>query len=581
MAIANAAARQGLLWADTLFWSGLVLLIVPIARRLCSIAPTETERLGLVVMLAMSIYLVKLMHSPIGFTFYDEFLHWRTAADMLRTGRLFTENAMLPVSPMYPGIELVTTALTSITGLSIFHSGAIVIGVARLVQTLALFRFFTIASGSARVAGLAVMVYTCNPNYIFFGAQFAYESLALPLVAMILMLLLRHSQLAVHERFVSASIIVAFIGAVVVTHHASSYMLIGVLLLWTCAASVLGRLGYRQWHPGWFALAAFLLTLAWMLMVSRTTVDYLEPHVVRTFDAVVQLLSGGGTSRQLFQSATGEVAPLLERLVGIGSVLLLLIAMPLGLLRYWREYRGNACMTVMALLALAYPISLVMRFTGAGWETATRASATLFIGIGMIVALAITASWSARRLGRAFVPAVVASSVILFTGGIVAGWSPSSRLPRPYQVAAGNRSIEPNGILAAEWVEAALGPGNRVATDRTNMVLMGSYGEQRVVTNIQDQVTISNIFLAPSFNSYEQSIVQRGRIAYLVVDMRISTAMPIDDHYYEGWERIDNPYSAPIPVATLSKFDAVTGVSRIFDGGVIRIYDTGVYGREP
>src|SRR5258706_420835 len=83
--------------------------------------------------------IVKVMYSPLSFSGYDEFLHWLTADNITRTGHLFSENALLPVSPDYPGLEIVTNALSTMSSLSTFNAGIIVIGVARLVMILSLF----------------------------------------------------------------------------------------------------------------------------------------------------------------------------------------------------------------------------------------------------------------------------------------------------------------------------------------------------------------------------------------------------------------------------------------------------------
>ena len=39
----------------------------------------------------MGLYLVKLLHSPLSFTFSDELQHWRTAGDIIESGYLFAK----------------------------------------------------------------------------------------------------------------------------------------------------------------------------------------------------------------------------------------------------------------------------------------------------------------------------------------------------------------------------------------------------------------------------------------------------------------------------------------------------------
>src|SRR5689334_11527062 len=61
--------------AGVFFWIALALLILPTALRLASAEPIRSERIGLILLLGMSLYLVKVMHSPVTFTFPDELSH--------------------------------------------------------------------------------------------------------------------------------------------------------------------------------------------------------------------------------------------------------------------------------------------------------------------------------------------------------------------------------------------------------------------------------------------------------------------------------------------------------------------------
>jgi hypothetical protein len=120
-----------------------------------------------------------------------------------------------------------------------------------------------------------------------------------------------------------------------------------------------------------------------------------------------------------------------------------------------------------------------------------------------------------------------------------------------------------------------------MAADRINMTLMGTYGEQRMITDLIDQVSISGIFLAPHLGPNEREALRKGRIRYVVVDRRISTALPLDGHYYEGWEKMVVLYTEPISLSVLEKFDFMPYVSQVFDSGDIKLYDVGALAREP
>src|SRR6202011_4990581 len=127
---------------------------------------------------------------------YDAMLHSMTADTLLRTQHLFGVNSLLPVSPYYPGLEIVTNALSTISGLNIFQAGTLVIAVARLLMMLSLYMFYEQVTTSSRMAGIAVMIYMTNPHFLFFDAIFSYETLALPIMTFLLAILARFEAMA-------------------------------------------------------------------------------------------------------------------------------------------------------------------------------------------------------------------------------------------------------------------------------------------------------------------------------------------------------------------------------------------------
>src|SRR4051812_14049296 len=181
IALADTAARFGSPVGEPLFWLGLATLFVPLAFRLVVSRVPRGERLGATLLLVGGMYLVKVVHGPIRFVFFDEFSHLRTASDILASGRLFEPNPLLTVSPLYPGLEVATNAIASLAGVSVGDAGFVVIGAARIALALGLFLLLEHVSGSSRVAALGSLVYAGNPNFAFWSSQYAYESLALPL----------------------------------------------------------------------------------------------------------------------------------------------------------------------------------------------------------------------------------------------------------------------------------------------------------------------------------------------------------------------------------------------------------------
>ena len=154
------------------FFFGLLLIFIPDLLRLLSPAPSRLERMGLLIVTGICFYLVEFMGSPLHFTSFDEFLHWRTADDILRTGHLFSVNSMLPVSPYYPGLEIVTNAVSSMTGLSTFYASISVVMASRLLMVLALFLLYEQISSSTRLASIGLLIYMTNPHFLFFDVIF-------------------------------------------------------------------------------------------------------------------------------------------------------------------------------------------------------------------------------------------------------------------------------------------------------------------------------------------------------------------------------------------------------------------------
>jgi len=291
VAIADGAARSGDAWAEPLFWLGLLTIFVPLTGRLLLPGPGRAERIGLIATLGAVLYLVKVLHSPVNFTFHDEFVHWSNVQNAISTGHLFVRNPVLPVSGDFPGLSSVTAATAQLAGIPIFTAGLIVIGVARLVAVLAIYLLYESVSGSSWVAGIGAALYAANPGFVFFDAQFSYESLALPLAALTLFVLARRVHDRAHRHAWTAFAVLGIV-AVVTTHHLTSYMLAIFLTVW--AITSLYRRRQRPGEKGvaMAALVAWVAAVAWLVFVAGLTLNYLSPQVSGATRQVVGLIAG-------------------------------------------------------------------------------------------------------------------------------------------------------------------------------------------------------------------------------------------------------------------------------------------------
>ncbi len=114
-----------------------------------------------------------------------------------------------------------------------FVAGLLVIGAAKLVIVLAVYRLLLLACRSERIASIATLIYLANPNFLFFDAEFSYESLALPFAVATLALVgvaLQSRRGAGRRRLAALAALVGC--AVAPTHHITSYALLVILAGW-------------------------------------------------------------------------------------------------------------------------------------------------------------------------------------------------------------------------------------------------------------------------------------------------------------------------------------------------------------
>jgi hypothetical protein len=603
----GAYTTQG--WAEPLFWLGLLLIVAPTVVRLASSEASGFERIALVGLSTTMLYLVKVVRSPFAFTFGDEFLHYYNARMILRDGVLFTDNPLLQASAFYPGLEIVTAAISSLTGLSIFYAGMILIGVARLVGGLGIYLLAERLSNSARVAGLTVAIYWAQSNYLFWSAQYSYESLSLPMFVALLYLIIRREDQGGWRNYIGYKLLILLaISAIAVTHHITSFFMVAFFVTWAlvnhwqlhrwCADVVEKILQWGSRTPlggkwaGAFqrtnahgshwsfslgvngiAIFAMLATLIWLIFVASITVGYLSPVLGKAVVSLVETMIGTEGGRQLFVSYSGYVAPLLERMIGVGSVILSLLGLPFGLYQFWRNYSQRAFTFLLACASVSYFALLTMRFSSASWETGNRASAFLYVGLAFILALGIVEFWSANGASLRTRILIASYISILFIGGVIAGWAPTNRLTKPYVVAAGDQIVAPQGVATTNWMRSTLGTGKRMAIDDSNGRLMLAYGEQ--YTLAQRQFNMFDLLPVEDFGSWQVKIIQMHRVRYALIDRRLISADVMQGYYFDPVAGYSDNRDELYPPEVYTKWDRQEEIDRVYDSGNIVIYDVG------
>lgn len=562
---ADALSRTGEQGGPLLFWLGFAAIVFPAALRLTGEHAGSGERAATVVVVGLALFAVKVLRDPFAFTFGDELAHLRNLQDILGTGQLFGTNSILPITPRYPGLESAASAVAIGGGTSAFAAGLAVIAAARVMFMLAVYLTYERLTGSPRVAGLGALVSTAAPTFLFFSAQFSYESLAVPLGAVALFALVRRLQATGRsERLRWGAVVVVMALAVIATHHVTSYALVALLLA-VCLLSI--PLGTARAAPWLLTAVVGVLSLAWLAFVASRTVDYLRPVIENAFNDVIDTITRESDTRTLFRSTSGvEQTPMGERVLAIVSIAVLALGIVAGLRVAWRSRTRDPVLLPLGFAAVAYIGTLPLRVVPAAWETASRAGSFLFLGVGLMAAIGLV--WLLDREGPGRGPRLLAAAAVtlVIAGGVIAGWPENLRLGQPFRVKVDGRTLQPPALAAARWSGGALGPARRVGAQDADARLLLTEAGQTAFQGVNPDVRA--VLDAERLEPWHTDLLRRERISLLVSDRRTVSADNIAGYFFD----VAPPDLAP--ARTETKFD-LASVDRLYDSGEIVIFEVG------
>jgi hypothetical protein len=302
------------------------------------------------------------------------------------------------------------------------------------------------------------------------------------------------------------------------------------------------------------------------------------------------MMLGHGPHREVYRAADGaSSAPVWLSIGGIGSVLALCVLLSFGFLTACAAGREPASgrtgwyalldllrgrwdyprLLLVSLLALLWPLSVLLHLTTAGWQLGNRMSAFAFIGAGLVAAFGVARFWRAQAQRTRGTVAGFALALIA-VGGMINSWGPAA-VRTQYRVAGDALTVEPMGIEAAAWTARWLGPNQNFMTDVENSALLLTYGRQHIVT-LPDAKMTAGLFSSPVISEWLRDAIRDQPIDYLLVDMRLSTQPALLGRLFQAGEP-DGLSLTPLDPTALQKWDGDERVSRVFDDGWIRIYD--------
>jgi hypothetical protein len=594
----HGAGRRGdETMAQLLFWSGVFALVVPISLRVAWPLVARGERFFLLFLLVEALFYYKAVHSPTSFVGHDEFLHWIAADDLLTAHQLFLSNPLLQVGPSYLALEILTAAIVDLSGLSVFAAGTFLLAILKGTFIVSLFLFYEKIAGSARTAAIGCLVYMGCSTFVLFESMFSYESLGLVFCVLIFAVDATSKDLTGAPRLRAVGLIVLLLAALAVTHHLSAAYAV-IYLGAVAILDIVCRNGSTRSETRFTALIAIfavVLPVLWMEVRGTHIVNYLGPVVEEGTKNLVSKfhdLLSANHSPVAESSAPSQALGM--RLITLLAVLLTSIGLATGFFRslilaaphderngwlaikdilgrHWLDSR----VIFLTLLAFGFPLSVAFRLSIGGWEIGNRMGTLAFFGVGFVVAVSIVHYWQrdSSRGWRRNSSAIALAIIVL--GGVTS--SSLNPIRGRYKVGADEQSIEPMGIETALWTRTWLGPGNRFTSDRINRLLLAGYGRQDARVAVSEGVDAGRVFRATKLDSDEYWALAKGHVDFLLVDLRLSTALPVLGFYFEPWE----PKSAaPLSAEALLKFDNVDGITRIYDNGFIVIYDLrGLHGQ--
>jgi hypothetical protein len=525
------APTAGVQSYNPIFWAGLVLAYLAVAWRAVS-GRHAVLWLGLLGLFTVLPTFWVSQGGPSGFDATAQFALLR---NIISAGRPFQFAPLLPIGTFYPGLQSATAAIHWLTGLSPWDSALTLIAVVHCLLPVQVYYIARALTVPHRWAATAGVVYAANPSFVYFDTQFSYESVAILLMLTIVRLYVealaagRSGGPTWRQRLPALLLIAVISFGLVVTHHLTSLTAIALLLTGALFLKPMSGLadckgGWRRLFVRWMPVLTLATCLGlWVVFVAPSTVGYLFPHVSGTASQLVALITGSnasGASRTIFSHST---SPGYEQVAAIVAPVIVAVALLFAGIRwlYKPSLRSNFLWSFV--LTAVYLVSVPLTLISDGAEPAHRSWASMYLGVALLPAAIVTLFELDKRrpwLRRAAATAGAAMLAVVLVGNIAVDAPPNTRFPGTYQFGSDARSVTPETLRFAHWVEAHLGPGAHVVTDRFTALALTAHADAFTPLP-ENSLPIESIWYDPGPPARAlMSAMERRGDDYLAVDVR-------------------------------------------------------------
>jgi hypothetical protein len=560
----------------TPFWlslGGWLVVAVTVLLR-----PRTTQFQAVLTLLASALLMSvpKLLRTPQLPLFFDEIAHWGQSQYMEQTGQI-DRNNVVSILQDYPGLHAMTAALHEVTHLSTWQLGTATLLVLRLSVPLLIRQLALTARVPVRAANLAGFIYLLNPGFMFFTGMYAYESYAIVFQITALMLALR--VLTSTRDRAQATVRLALVAAAgaTVTHHLTSIFMALVIVLIPLTL-------WRSWAPGpsrrrtWIATVGVLeLVALWTATNIATIWAYLGVFPQQAAAQFAKLVSGSdrapGSAPAASEGSRGVLQntglPRYEDLLALGSVPLACLLGFVGVLMMRQQHKSPVIRT-LALITLAYPVSMPLVLTVSGAPGAHRSWPFSYQGLSVFIAVAVVAL--AGVAGRLLVlrrAVAVGALLALMIGNCASENHDVLRFPGTFVLGTEGRAQSPELIQTAQWSGRELGSTGTVIADYFTGGYVSAFGKAPVAPGFP---AWDILFYASPPPDRTIRLLASENVGFAVIDRRLSTGIFKTDFYIDASEPEAGVRKKPIPAAALTKFKAYPWMQKVYSSTDYDVY---------